>query len=106
VEREARRLTRSARGEWFDTGAEDPTARWNVYYRSSSNAGSTWSREAKLSGYVAGYAYKYSSPKDGFAEPYGDYFELDVDAAGKAHALWGEGPSYVGPGNVWYANGT
>jgi hypothetical protein len=19
------------------------------------------------------------------------------------HAIWGEGPSYVGPGNVWYS---
>ena len=88
----------------FDTGAEDPNARWNVYYRSSSDAGATWSGEAKLSQYVPGYAYKYATPKDGFAEPYGDYFELDIDGAGQAHAIWGEGPSYVGPGNVWYAH--
>ena len=42
---------------------------------------------------------------DGFAEPYGDYFELDIDSAGQTQAIWGEGPSYVGPGNVWYARG-
>ena len=42
---------------------------------------------------------------DGFGEPYGDYFEIDIDGAGKTHALWGEGPSYAGPGNVWYARG-
>ena len=41
-----------------------------------------------------------------FAEPYGDYFELDIDGAGQAHAIWGEGPSYVGPGNGWYARGS
>jgi hypothetical protein len=89
----------------FDTGADDPNARWNVYYRSSSDAGTTWSAEAQLSHYAAGYAYKAATPKDGFAEPYGDYFELDVDGAGTAHAIWGEGTSYNGPGNVWYARG-
>jgi hypothetical protein len=89
----------------FDPGADDPSARWNVYYRSSANGGATWSAEAKLSQYVPGYSYKYATPKDGFAEPYGDYFELDIDGAGQTQAIWGEGPSYVGPGNVWYATG-
>jgi hypothetical protein len=90
----------------FDTGAEDPSARWNVYYRSSADGGTSWSAEAKLSQYVPGFSYKYAIPKDGFAEPYGDYFELDIDGAGQTHAIWGEGPSYVGPGNVWYARGS
>lgn len=89
----------------FDTGADDPNARWNVYYRASADAGATWSAEAQLSHYAADYAYKSATPKDGFAEPYGDYFELDVDGGGTAHAIWGEGTSYVGPGNVWYARG-
>jgi hypothetical protein len=89
----------------FDTGAEDPNARWNVYYRSSADGGASWSAEAKLSRY-ADFSYKYATPKDGFAEPYGDYFELDIDGAGQTHAIWGEGPSYVGPGNVWYARGS
>ena len=89
----------------FDPGGDDPSARWNVYYRSSTNGGTAWSGEAKLSQYAAGYAYKYATPKDGFAEPYGDYFELDIDSAGQTQAIWGEGPSYVGPGNVWYARG-
>jgi hypothetical protein len=90
----------------FDTGGEDPNARWNVYYRSSADGGASWSAEAKLSQYVAGFSYKYATPKDGFAEPYGDYFELDIDSAGQTQAIWGEGPSYVGPGNVWYARGS
>jgi hypothetical protein len=90
----------------FDTGAEDPNGRWNVYYRSSADGGTSWSAEAKLSQFVAGYSYKYVTPKDGFAEPYGDYFELDIDGAGQTHAIWGEGTSYVGPGNVWYARGS
>jgi hypothetical protein len=89
----------------FDPGGDDPSARWNTYYRSSTDRGTTWSPEAQLSRFVAGYPYKFATPKDGFAEPYGDYFELDIDAAGTTHALWGEGPSYAGPGNVWYARG-
>ena len=89
----------------FDTGNDDPNARWNTYYRSSRDGGATWSSEAQLSRFVTGYAYKFAPPQDGFAEPYGDYFELDVDGAGVTHALWGEGASYAGPGNVWYARG-
>jgi hypothetical protein len=45
-----------------------------------------------------------SAPRDGYLEPYGDYFEIDIDGGGRSHILWGEGPSYQGPGNVWYTN--
>jgi hypothetical protein len=84
----------------LDPGADDPSARWNTYYRTSANAGASWSAETVLSGYTPGYPYLFP---DGFLEPYGDYMELDVDGDGKTHAVWGEGPSYDGPGNVWYA---
>jgi hypothetical protein len=87
----------------FDSGGDDPNARWNVYYRRSTDGGSTWSPEAKLSAYVPGYTYKFAKPKDGFLQPYGDYFELDVDSSGRTVALWGEGNSYFGPGNIWFA---
>jgi hypothetical protein len=87
-------------GNGFDAGGDAPSARWNTYYRSSGDGGRTWSREVQLSDFVPGYDYKLA---DGYLEPYGDYFELDVDGAGKTHALWGEGPSYAGPGTVWYA---
>ncbi len=87
-----------------DDGTDGPAARWNVYYRSSRNAGSTWSSELQVSRFVSGYPYKFATPKDGFLEPYGDYFEMDVDAGGRTHATWGEGPSYAGPGNTWYAS--
>ncbi|MEX2464974.1 MAG: sialidase family protein [Gaiellaceae bacterium] len=90
----------------FDTGSNDPNARWNTYYRSSLDGGATWSDEAKPSQFVAGYPYKFATPQDGYAEPYGDYFEIDIDGAGTTHALWGEGISYVGPGNIWYSRGS
>jgi hypothetical protein len=87
----------------FDAGGDDPNARWNVYYRNSIDGGATWSPEAQLSAYAAGYTYKFATPKDGFLQPYGDYFELDIDSAGRTVALWGEGNSYFGPGNIWFA---
>lgn len=87
----------------FDAGGNDPAARWNVYARSSSDGGVTWTDETQLSAYVPGYTYKLATPEDGFLQPYGDYFELDVNSAGKTVAIWGEGNSYAGPGNVWYA---
>ena len=59
--------------------------------------------ERQLSAYEPSYPYKLATPNDGYLQPYGDYFEIDIDAAGRTHALWGEGNSYVGPGNVWYA---
>jgi hypothetical protein len=87
----------------FDAGGDDASARWNTYYRSSGDGGRTWSAEVTLSQFAPGFDYKFA---DGYLEPYGDYFELDVDGAGQTHALWGEAPSYDGPGNVWYARGS
>ncbi|HEY3524234.1 MAG TPA: sialidase family protein, partial [Candidatus Limnocylindrales bacterium] len=87
----------------FDSGGGDPDARWNVYERQSDDGGATWTGEAQLSRYASGYTYKLAAPEDGFLQPYGDYFELDVNSAGETVAVWGEGNSYVGPGNVWFA---
>ena len=87
----------------FDAGGDDPTARWNTWYRESTDRGTTWSGEVKLSRHVPGYDYKLATPRDGYLEPYGDYFEIDIDGGGNTHALWGEGPSFAGPGNVWYS---
>lgn len=84
----------------FDAGGFDPDARWNTYYRSSTDGGATWTDETRLSAFVAGFTYKFA---DGYLQPYGDYFELDIDSAGKTVAFWGEGNSYIGPGNVWFA---
>lgn len=87
----------------FDAGGNDPSARWNTYYRSSTNGGASWSAEWKLSAFVAGFTYKFATPADGYLQPYGDYFEIDINSAAKTIALWGEGNSYFGPGNVWFA---
>lgn len=84
---------------WMDSRAG---THWNVFYRSSSNGGATWSPETKLSTYVAGYSYILA---DGFSFPFGDYFEMDIDENGKTHAVWGEALNYDTPGSIWYSRG-
>lgn len=84
---------------WMDTRA---APLWNTYLRASLDGGSTWSSEADLSTFVAGYDY---IKPDGFSFPFGDYFELDIDNKGMTQAVWGEGLNYDTPGSIWYARG-
>jgi hypothetical protein len=72
---------------------------WNVWYRTSSNGGATWTTAVKISDATSGAVYKTAA---GFGEIYGDYGELGITSTGKAIAAWGEGPSYDGPGGVWF----
>ena len=89
---------------WMDaraaTGGMD---KWNVYFRSSNNGGSSWSNEEDLSTYVSGYpTYIFT---DGFRFPFGDYYELDIDEQGTNHVVFGEALNYDSPGSIWYAKG-
>ena len=72
---------------------------WNVYYRSSTDGGTTWSSEKTLSSYVSGYSYIFN---DGFRFPFGDYFDLAIDYQNHTQACWGEGYNWLTPGSVWY----
>lgn len=84
---------------WMDTR----TGAWQVYERASDDGGASWGAEVRVSSFVPGYSYLTTS---GFALPYGDYMSLSVDARGRTQAVWGEGPSYQGPGNIWTAYGS
>jgi hypothetical protein len=84
---------------WMDT-RNHPL--WNVYYRSSTNGGATWSVESRISSYVPGYRYIRSK---GFSFPFGDYFEIGIDNQGRTQAVWGEGLNFRSPGSIWYSNG-
>ncbi|MFN8598683.1 MAG: sialidase family protein [Anaerolineae bacterium] len=86
---------------WQDDRNGSTTA-WNTWYRSTNNSGTTWSAPIRLSDLGTGAPYKNTN---GYAFPYGDYFEVAVDAAGMAHVIWGEGTSYTGPGGTWYTRG-
>lgn len=71
---------------------------WNVWYRASTDGGTTWSGPVKISDATGGTAYKSAA---GFREPYGDYGEAAITNGGKFIGVWGEGDSYIGPGGVW-----
>jgi Neuraminidase (sialidase) len=81
---------------WF---GEQRNGRWNVWYRTTTTLGSTWSTAVKISDATSGTAYKDAN---GFLEMYGDYGEIAVTNTGKTFAVWAEGSSYDGPGGVWY----
>ncbi len=82
---------------WMD----NRTGAYNLWYRSSSDGGRTWSAETKVSEFRSRYSYV---TRQGFAFPYGDYITIDLDLKGKVHLAWGEGPDYSGPGNTLYSH--
>lgn len=86
---------------WMDARAPGGSL-WNVYYRSSTNGGASWSGELDISSYVSGYSYIQPA---GFEYPFGDYFELAIDDQGTTHAVFGEGLNYDSPGSIWYTRG-
>ena len=86
---------------WQDDRNGSTTA-WNTWYRRTTNGGATWSAPLRLSDLGSGAPYKSAA---GYRFPYGDYFEIAVDAEGVNHIIWGEGPSYSGPGGSWYTRG-
>jgi hypothetical protein len=83
---------------YFQTANGGDVDAWNVWYRSSTNGGASWSAAVKISDATSGAVYKSA---DGFLEPYGDYGEMGITSTGATVAAWGEGRSYLGPGGVW-----
>jgi hypothetical protein len=77
---------------------DDRTGHWNVWYRSSTDGGASWSADVRLSDARTGAPYKF---RDGFGNPYGDYQAIDVNASGQAIAAFGEARSWDGPGGIW-----
>ena len=87
------------RAWYYQTSGGGNDDAWNIWYRSSTNGGASWSTPVKISDATAGAAYKTAA---GFAEVYGDYGEIAITNQGKTIAIWGEGISYTGPGGVWF----
>jgi len=75
---------------------------WNTWYKRTTNGGTSWTADARISDLTSGAPYK---TVNGYAFPYGDYGEIDVDSGGKNHVVWGEGASYSGPGGTWFTRG-
>lgn len=80
---------------WMDSR----TGRFRTWYRTSSDGGRTWSAEVQLSQQLDGFKYQSAA---GFEFTYGDYYGIAWDGR-NVHVAWGEGPDYIGPGNVFYA---
>lgn len=80
---------------WMD----NRKGQFNVFYRTSSNGGSTFSSEAIVNRNL-GFEYQSSA---GFTFTYGDYYGIAMGPRGDVHLAWGEGPDYLGPGNVFYS---
>jgi hypothetical protein len=75
---------------------------WDTWYRRTTNGGGSWSSAVRLSDATSGAPYKNAN---GYAFPYGDYFDLDVTPSGINVLIWGEGNNYVGPGGTWFTRG-
>jgi hypothetical protein len=75
---------------------------YNTWYTRTTNGGSTWSTQVRLSDQGSGAPYKTAA---GYAFPYGDYFQMATTASGVNYVIWGEGISYTGPGGTWYTKG-
>ena len=82
---------------WF--AERTPANRWNIWYRSSTDGGQSWSAAVLISDAISGADYKNAN---GFLEFYGDYGEIAVLSDGRTIATWGEGFSWTGPGGTWF----
>jgi len=72
---------------------------WNVYARSSTNGGVSWSAESVM---TQPTPYRNYQNAAGFYHPYGDYSELVTDGSA-FYGIWGEGESTFGTGDVYFA---
>lgn len=90
---------------WFDDRNGSPINHengWNVWLRSSVDAGSTWTGPSqKISTFMP---TESQSGPNGFLFPYGDYMGLAMNTCGRPMLVWGEGHDWVGgasaPGHI------
>jgi hypothetical protein len=86
---------------WQDDRLASTTG-FNTWYKRTTNGGSTWSTDIRVSDLTSGAPYKNVN---GYLFPYGDYQEISVGPDGVNQLTWGEGASYTGPGGCWNARG-
>lgn len=86
---------------WQDDRVQSQTG-WNTWYRRTTNGGTTWSSDIRVSDLTSGAPYKNAN---GYASMYGDYLDMGVGPNGDNHLIWGAGASVNGPGGVWFTSG-
>lgn len=90
---------------WMDDRAGSPidhTNGFDVWLRTSTTGGASWTGPSqRISAYDPAQAQSFPN---GFLFPYGDYFELRMNACGAPMVTWGEGIDWAGgataPGHV------
>ncbi len=92
---------------WFDDRNGQPidhTNGWNVWYRTSTNGGSSWTAPGqRMSAFMPAES---QSGTAGFLFPYGDYMRITLNpgCGNKPIMAWGEGHDWVGgpsaPGHI------
>jgi hypothetical protein len=89
-------------------GAVDHVGGWNLWYRTSTNGGASWTTPGQR---VSAFDPTQSQEtRYGFLFPYGDYSGLDANPAcsGGALVAWGEGHDWLGgpskPGHIEFAS--
>jgi hypothetical protein len=94
---------------WMDDRLGSPLDHnngWNVWYRTSTNGGATWTGPGlRVSQFDPSRSESHSN---GFEFPYGDYEGIDIGPTGTVTMVWGEGHNYNGgpsaPGHVMYGS--
>ncbi len=89
-------------GDFRVAWQDDRGGRWNTWYKRTTNGGTSWTADVKLSNLTTGAGYKQAA---GYAFPYGDYFEMETNAGGTNFVIWSEGKDYIGPGGSWFTKG-
>jgi hypothetical protein len=84
---------------------DNRTGAFNTWYARSTDGGSRWGSQVRLSNLTSGAPYKSAA---GYTFTDGDYFGMAVSSTGIAHAVWGEadGSSLYCCGDVWYTKGS
>ncbi len=84
---------------------DNRTGQFNTWYARTTDGGSSWGPQVRLSNLSSGAPYK--SPA-GYTFTDGDYFGIAVSSTGVAHVAWGEadGSSLYCCGDVWYSRGS
>jgi hypothetical protein len=84
---------------------DNRTGKFNTWYARSTDGGTSWGSQVRLSNLGSGAPYKSG---DGYTFTDGDYFGIAVSSTGIAHVIWGEadGSSLYCCGDVWYTKGS
>lgn len=87
-------------GDFRLTWMDNAGGSWNVWHRSSSDGGLTWSTPAAdISEATTGPSYKSAA---GFGSPYGDYDGVAITSTGQTISVSGQGLTFSGgPGGIW-----